>query len=635
MDIRQMIEQAMVSKTNVKIFYRDFNGQVTVREVSPIQWVDGSMFLAFCHLRNENRHFRLGRIVQWEIIANKPIQSAQQSFSSTINSVFHIPQPANVSAEITQNKSYPLNIYKALPDEFKARIQRKRSMLISYESQKVGLQDLKPSDVIELAPGISMEFMRVEAGEFLRGTDPTKDRHNSSEDEPFLHKQSVEEFSIGRYPVTNKQFSVFVNATRYKSQAEKNGRSNSIIDLKRVNLPGIDWRHLYGPSTNINGKEDHPVVHVSWEDATAFCSWASKISGQIVRLPSEAEWEKAARGTDGRIYPWGDVEPDQLHCNSDFREMGTTPVDTYSPLGDSLYGCADMAGNVNEWTADWFDETYYKKLTISNKNQKVQRGGSWANFDGKVRIAYFFLGEPTHTDDITGFRCVLQASSAKNKEAVNETKEVHHFSEDSKESGMAATQKSEVLIAKNIFMSQIVPNCFKMVGLHKYEPVTITFAELVRIDSYSPKLTSVAEPFAHYKISDSSHFLESLNAWLNADNHQLVVEIVEPLVIPTKEARKAEVAAKNAGSIASINAATIANVEFMSQFVPNCFKMTGFHKYEPAKITFAQLVEMDNYSKKLANMAEPFSASKVSTGSYTLEGIASWAAGENHQIVIK
>lgn len=102
-----------------------------------------------------------------------------------------------------------------------------------------------------------------------------------------------------------------------------------------------------------------------------------------------------------------------------------------------------------------------------------------------------------------------------------------------------------------------------------------------------------------------------------------------------KEARKAEVAAKNAGDIASINAATISNVEFMSQLVPNCFKMTGFHKYEPAKITFAQLVEMDSYNKKLANMLEPFSASKVSTGSYTLETIASWAAGENHQIIIK
>ena len=162
----------------------------------------------------------------------------------------------------------------------------------------------------------------------------------------------VAEFYIGKYPVTNQQYEAFVQATNYK-------------------LPQ-HWRRGRIPA----GKENHPVVYVSWEDAVAFCEWLSKESGREFRLPTEAKWEKAARGglripgpggalmdnpLPARQYPWGD-DFDAEKCNT--RESGigdTTPVGEYSPAGDSPYGVADMAGNVWEWT-----------------QERVLRGSSWS-----------------------------------------------------------------------------------------------------------------------------------------------------------------------------------------------------------------------------------------------------------------
>jgi formylglycine-generating enzyme required for sulfatase activity len=104
------------------------------------------------------------------------------------------------------------------------------------------------------------------------------------------------------------------------------------------------------------------VVQVSWDDAKAFCDWAGLV------LPSEEQWEKAARGADGRRWPWGNEPPTDRHCNFNMNVKDTTPVGRYSPLGDSPFGCADMAGNVWEWTGSWFD---------TQQTRRVVRGGSW------------------------------------------------------------------------------------------------------------------------------------------------------------------------------------------------------------------------------------------------------------------
>ena len=126
-------------------------------------------------------------------------------------------------------------------------------------------------------------------------------------------------------------------------------------------VQGAYWQHPRGSGSDVTRKANHPVMLVSWDDALAFCQWASQATRQTVRLLTEAKWEKAARGPveaacPDRLYPWGNERPDKTRCNFDYNVKGTTPVGQYSPRGDSPYGCADMAGNVWEWVADWYDE---------------------------------------------------------------------------------------------------------------------------------------------------------------------------------------------------------------------------------------------------------------------------------------
>ena len=245
--------------------------------------------------------------------------------------------------------------------------------------------------ILDLGDGVTMEFVRVPAGEFLMGSDKSKDPQAQSNEMP-QHKIHLDEFLIGKYPVTERQYQVFVKKTGQKAPSHwKNG-----------SLPP--------------GREEHPIVNVNWGDANAFCKWAAQVSGCAVRLPSEAEWEKAARGTDGRIYPWGSQKLDKKLCNFDagileLFSTKTTPIGKYSPQGDSPYGCADMAGNVWEWVGDWYDGTYYQKSASSNpagpSSGQVRglRGGSWLNNGNDLRAAYRLRYDPGVTNNYIGFRC--------------------------------------------------------------------------------------------------------------------------------------------------------------------------------------------------------------------------------------
>ena len=180
-----------------------------------------------------------------------------------------------------------------------------------------------------------------------------------------------------------------MEAIGYKTTAEKSGLGCAYTGSTWEDIPGADWRHPGGPNTVIQDKGEHPVVQVSWDDAVAYARWAGK------RLPTQEEWEKAARGTDSRVYPWGNQEPTGILCNFNKNESGTTPVGKYSPQGDSPCGCADMAGNVWEWTA-----------REDENGTRILRGSGWLH---PALTVQSFTPSPHNPDeryDTDGFRCV-------------------------------------------------------------------------------------------------------------------------------------------------------------------------------------------------------------------------------------
>ena len=206
-------------------------------------------------------------------------------------------------------------------------------------------------------------------------------------------QQTVEqpEHWIGRAPVTNARFARFVRATRYRTLAERNGYSWGWIGEERDRrIRSADWRHPRGPETTINGKSNHPVVQISWYDAKAFCDWAG------LALPTEEQWEKAARGTDARIWPWGNEPPTAEYCNFNNNVGNTTPVGQYSPKGDSPYGCVDIAGNVWEWVGSWYLEDA----------RLAWRGGAWKAVDQYTRAACRYINQTHYRHDDVGFRAV-------------------------------------------------------------------------------------------------------------------------------------------------------------------------------------------------------------------------------------
>jgi serine/threonine-protein kinase len=241
---------------------------------------------------------------------------------------------------------------------------------------------------LTLAPGVTMEFVRVPAGEFLMGSDKAIDKKASQNECP-QHKVFLDEYLIGKHPVTNLQYQVFVQSTGHQAPPH----------WERGQIP--------------RDKEQHPVVYVSWQDAAIFCEWLSQAAGRAARLPTEAEWEKAARGSDGRIFPWGNDLPDKTRCNFGLNVNDTTPVGRYSPMGDSPYSCADMAGNVWEWAADWYDGEYYASSPSRNPSGpasggfRALRGGSWFDFGLNLRVANRGRLDPSYRYGSIGFRCAL------------------------------------------------------------------------------------------------------------------------------------------------------------------------------------------------------------------------------------
>lgn len=279
-------------------------------------------------------------------------------------------------------------------------------------------------------------MVHLPGGEFVMGHDGPEGY--PADGEGPAHVVELSPFRIAATAVTNAHFDAFARATGYRTEAERYGWSFVFAGLLPAGFPptpavaaapwwrqveGADWRHPEGPQSDVTERAEHPVVHVSWTDATAFTTWAG------CRLPTEAEWEYAARGgLAGHHYPWGaEREPGGAHrmnvWQGDFPThdtmadgyAGTAPVDAFEPNGHGLW---NMTGNVWEWCADWFSPDTYRSPHRHDPHgpalglQRVTRGGSYLCHDSycsRYRVDARSSNTPDSSTGHTGFRCAADA----------------------------------------------------------------------------------------------------------------------------------------------------------------------------------------------------------------------------------
>jgi len=307
-------------------------------------------------------------------------------------------------------------------------------------------------------------MVKIPGGEFLMGASDNEGRA----DESPQHKVKINPFWMDATEVTNAQFEKFVKATGYITTAEikpdweelkkqlppgtPKPDESLLVPASLVFTPtatavplddvaqwwkwikGASWKHPRGPESNIKGKENYPVVHISWDDANAYAKWAGK------RLPTEAEWEFAARGgLVGKKYFWGNDAPDQGKSKANIWQgkfpylntatdkfIGAAPVKSFAPNG---YGLYDMAGNVWEWCSDWYTPDYYEQISNNiaenpkgpsksydpmepNTPKRVVRGGSFlcnASYCKGYRVTARMKSSPDTGLEHTGFRCVVDS----------------------------------------------------------------------------------------------------------------------------------------------------------------------------------------------------------------------------------
>ncbi len=365
-------------------WWREIVRQITAREVFLVilspnalasDWVPREMAMAYhLHVKRGKRLLPIlyrpcDLSVDWEIIHGLPCRDPRD------DSKGYAMDLAAIVADILRQPAPP-------PPPWDPRFP-KRLADLDYTKRANG------SDIIILPP-----LCDIPAGPFLMGSDKRRD---SQADDDELPQQTVTlpSFQIGRYPVTVAEYACAVRVG-VRPQPPDNY--------------GVSWGQQLE-------RMDHPVVNVSWNDAIAYVGWLTQMTRQPWRLPTEAEWEKAARGTDGRIYPWGDAWDKTRANTADGGPGTTTPVGTY-PSGASPYGAQDMAGNVWEWCSSLSNPYPYNPAVseaLDNRTGvRVFRGGSWDSNPRDARVAGRDWDLPDSSDVRWGFRLCRGAGAGTN-----------------------------------------------------------------------------------------------------------------------------------------------------------------------------------------------------------------------------
>jgi len=264
-------------------------------------------------------------------------------------------------------------------------------------------------------------FVRIPTGEFAMGSPEGEVDRSSNETQ---HQVKVSEFYLSKYAVTLAEFKQFIDESGYQTDAEKENNSEIWNGEEWENKEGVNWRHGVSGNERASEEENHPVLHVSWNDAVAYCKWMSNKTGKSFRLPTEAEWEYACRaGTTTPFNTGENLTTAQANYNGNYpynnNQKGkyrenTVPVDSFEPNAWGLY---NMHGNVWEWCRDWYEGKYYEECkenaTVENPagpetgSYRVLRGGGWRSNAWYCRSADRSSGAPGHRSDYVGFRLVF------------------------------------------------------------------------------------------------------------------------------------------------------------------------------------------------------------------------------------
>jgi formylglycine-generating enzyme required for sulfatase activity len=288
-----------------------------------------------------------------------PVQPEPQEPTTGTIRVESNPEGASIRLDGTDTgQTTPATLESINPGSHTIKLEKQGYWPYETTVQVAAGQQAQVSAALE--QGVVIDWIDIPAGEFLMGDNF---REGWPEERP-VHKVYLDAYKVSKYEVTFEQYDIFCDNT---------GRSK--------------------PNDEGWGRGNRPVIHVSWHDGNDFCTWLSQKTGENIHLPTEAQWEKAARGTGQRMYPWGNNRPSCSIVNFNNCQGRTMPVGSY-PQGVCPYGAYDMGGNVWEWCQDWYDEDYYSYSPYSNPqgpttgSLRIARGGDWPNDAFWCRTTY-------------------------------------------------------------------------------------------------------------------------------------------------------------------------------------------------------------------------------------------------------